>query len=101
MIRTAQDVRRALFLGHDGGGMVPAYVVERAQFLIATAHNDERFSGKIASDVLAGLLQLVRSRYHLPRPAKHVHALELGDPRIYVPRSRNRGSLFQRSFGSL
>src|ERR1019366_10338450 len=68
MIGTAKDARRALRLGHDGSGVVSADIVERAQPAVTAAHDDERFAGEIAGDVLAGLLHLIGSRPPLPPP---------------------------------
>ena len=52
VIRTAQDAGRALLFGHDGGGMMAADVVERAQ-LVAAAHDDQRLAGS-RGDKLSG-----------------------------------------------
>ncbi len=71
MIRTAKNARRALLLGHDGRGMVAADVVERTQLVIIAAHDDQRFAGEIGSDILARLLELIRSRHDLPRAPKY------------------------------
>ena len=95
VIRTAKDAGRALRLGHDGRGVMAADVVERAQLVVAAAHDDQRFAGEIACDELAGLLQLIRSRHHLPRAPKDILALQFGDAFVHVPRSRNGVGLLQ------
>ena len=77
--------------------MVPADVVERAQLLVAAAHDNKRFAGEIAGDVLAGLLHLVHSRHHLPCAPEYVLALQFGNARVHVPRSREGVRLLQRA----
>src|ERR1700733_8788739 len=81
---------------HDRRGMMAANVIERAQFPISPANNNERLAGQIKSKELPCIDDLVRVSYRNPIVAEHLFALQASNPLINIPCSRDGGSVFQR-----
>src|SRR5580704_13784569 len=81
---------------HDSSRMMTANIIERAQFMISPANDDKRLAGQIKSKKLPCVGDLVRASYRDPVAAKHLFALQLPDPFVNIPRSRDRGSEFKR-----
>src|SRR5580700_11415482 len=96
MVGTLQDRGLTARLGHHGGGVMAAYVEERAQDAICAAHDDDGFSGDSRGDEISSILELACASDELPCPAEYVQPLELCDSRIDIPRGGNRECLRQR-----
>ena len=70
--------------------MVPAHIIESPQLSIGASHNDDALSGNVGGEKLPGLSGLTGAPDRLPIPPKHGFPFELRDPRIHIPRRRNR-----------
>ena len=99
MIRAAHVLSVAARFIHHGHGVMPADVVERAQFAVAAAHRDNRLSRDGCSHILPRLFDLRGAPNRLPRARKHILQLELRDARVGVPWRWNRVRILQSGSG--
>src|SRR5208283_4532215 len=91
VIRTMQNRCLSAGLGRHGCGVMPAYVVKRAQHAVVAAHGYQRFAGNGGGYKLAGLLDLVDASQHLPGARKNRLPLQFRDALIHIPGLGNGG----------
>jgi hypothetical protein len=67
-----------------------ADVVQRAQFAVAAAHDEQRHAGDLRQRVVAGAGDLRGMRHQLPAACEHGLALGAGELHLRVARRRQR-----------
>ena len=96
VVRTAEDRSVAAGLGHDGGGVVAADVKEGPQRAFLAPYDDDRLSGDIGGQVVAGLGYLLHSAHNLPGATKDRLVLQGGDSVVGIPGSGDGRGFRQR-----
>src|ERR1019366_4318214 len=96
VIRTMQNRSLPARFRHHRRRVMPAYVIKRAQHAIIPAHRHQWLSRHRRGHELSRLFHLVHSSHHLPSPRENRLPLQFRNPRIHIPRGRNRKRFRQR-----
>ena len=99
MIRAPEILRATRRFRHDGGGMMAAHVVKRAQFAIVAANDDQRFLVDVDGEKLPWLPHLVQVADNQPVGCEDRVAFQLRETLIEIPGSGNSPRLFKRIGG--
>src|SRR5262245_2234865 len=83
VIRTTKIAGLSSGRGHDGGGMVTAYIEEAAQYPIVSSDDQKRLSSQFPRNVLSGHSNLVDAPNDLPGTREDRPALDLRYPGIH------------------
>ena len=79
-----------LRFGDHRCGVVAANIEECPENTIFAANHDDRLPGNLGSEKLSRLDHLMRPADRLPRLAEDTPPLQIRNPRIKIPRRRNR-----------
>src|SRR2546423_11571523 len=89
----------AFSVGHHRCRMMAADIKEAAQFVVATANNDNRFTGDLSRYIVAVFVKLISPRGTLPRTAEDRFLFETKDAFVCVPRGGNGRGFGERGLG--
>src|ERR1700682_426604 len=99
VIGTAKLLGAAVGLRYDGGGMMAANIVERAELRVLATDDDNGLAGNIRGEERTLFANLIQATGDLPGFSKNGRELQFVNARIAIPRRRNRRGLFQRIGG--
>ena len=95
VVGAAKLFRATFFLWNDGGGVMPADVVEGAEFAVIAADDEERFAVDVDGEELARIFDLIEAADDLPVGGEDGVAFELGDARVEIPGRGDGGGVFE------
>src|SRR6266403_738153 len=84
-----------IFFASRRGGMMPAYVVKRAQLVVFAARHDDGFTANVRREKFSLFLHLIHTSDDLPGRREHVVLLQPRDGLVEIPRRRNRPGVVQ------